>query len=128
MENKTALKVRKIATYILPFISMAIVSFTIEFIGNIVFDTTNLFTKFLLEIFITVIWSIVFIIVGYYTEPENKRKAIKFLSVILCFMNLLVFFGNQSEFIQPTIGIITTIATYLILYKIEDEKTKEKDI
>lgn len=128
MEIKTTFKIRKIGTYVLPFISMIIVSLIIEFIGNSVLDTTNLFTKFLLDLFITFIWSIIFIVVGYYVEPENKIKAIKFLAIILCVINLLVFYGNQSEFIQPIIGIITTIVTYLILNRIENEKTSEKDV
>lgn len=128
MEIKTIFKIRKIGTYILPFISMVIVTFTIEFIGNQILDTSNLSTKFLLDIFITIIWSIVFIVVGYYVEPENKRKAIKFLAIFLCVINLLIFYGNQTDFIQPTIGIITTIATYLILNRIDNENANNKNV
>lgn len=125
MESNTIFKIRKVSTYILPFISSAIVSLIIEFIGNSILNMDNLLAKYLLDVFMVFVCSIIFIVVGYYIEPENKTKAIKYLSIISCIISLVAFYGYQSEFIQPTISIITTIVIYLILNKVESKKISD---
>ena len=127
METKISFKIRKIGTYILPFISMFFVSKIIEFIVNNLFGSSNLLTDHMLNLFVCLIWPIVLLIVGYYIEPENKRKAIKILSIIYCVLNLIILLGGGLGYIVPTLGIISTVITFLIIDRLAINKIRTNE-
>lgn len=127
MENKIFFKIRKIGAYIFPFISMYLVSKIIESILNSLFGSSNLMTDYMLDLFVCLIWPIVLLIVGYYVEPENKRKSIKILSIIYCVLNLIIIMGGGLGYIVPTIGIVSTVITFLIIDRLAVSKQRVND-
>lgn len=120
MAQKKNLKIRQISGYILPFVSFIALSILIEFIGGSIFDTSKLLVKYLLDLFISVICPIVYIWVGFYLEPVNKKKTIQILSIIMCVFLLLASGSHLNHSLQLSTyiaGILSTIITYLILLK-----------
>ena len=114
------LEIRQISAYTLPFVSFFALSILIEFIGGSIFNTNKLLVKYLLDLFISVICPIVYIWVGFYLEPVNKKKTIKILSIIICVFLLLASGSNLSRSLQLSTyiaGIVSTIITYVILLK-----------
>jgi hypothetical protein len=106
MEQKKNLKIRKISAYTLPFVSFFALSILIEFIGESIFNTNKLLVKYLLDLFISVISPIVFVLVGFYIEPENKKKTIKILSIILCVFFLFAIASSLDSSLQSSVKLM----------------------
>lgn len=120
MEQSKNLKIRKVSAYILPFISFIALSLLIEYVGFTIFDTNDLTYKYILGCIMSSICSIVFILVGFYIEPENKKKTIKVLSIIICVIFLLAIYGKLDSpfyYTNYILGIISAIITYFVLLR-----------
>ena len=120
MEQSKKIKIRKVSAYILPFISFITLSLLIEYVGFAIFATNDLTYKYILGSLMSSICSIVFILVGFYMEPENKKKTIKVLLIIICVMFLLAIYGQLANPLYLTnyiLGIISAIITYFVLLR-----------
>lgn len=127
MKQQSIFKIRRISAYIVPFIVFLALSLLIESIGNNVLNTENLSNKYLLDLLIAVISPIVFVLVGFYIEPENKKKTIQILSIILCVFFLFAIMGSLDKTLQLSTYIASlgsTVITYIILYVLHFKKRK----
>lgn len=120
MEQTKFLKIRKVSAYILPFITFIVLSLLIEYIGFAIYDTNDLTYKYIIGSLISAISSIAFIVVGFYIEPENKKKTIRVLLIIISVMFLIAIYGKLDSPLYYTnyiLGIISAIVTYFVLLR-----------
>jgi len=127
MKQQNTFKIRRISAYIVPFIVFMALSLLIEYIGSNIFNTDKLSNKYFLDLFISVSCPIVFVLVGFYIEPENKKKTIKILSIILCVLFLIASYGSLDRSLQLSTylaSVVSTVITYIIIYLIYFKKEK----
>jgi Mn2+/Fe2+ NRAMP family transporter len=127
MKQQNIFKIRRICAYIVPFIVFLVFSILTENIGDNILNTDKLSNKYLLDLLIAVISPIVFVLVGFYIEPKNKKKTIKILSIILCVFFLFAIMGSLDKTLQLSTylaSVGSTVVTYIILYVLHFKKEK----
>lgn len=115
-------KAREIGSYILPFMAWVVLSLIIEFAGNALFDTNILTVKYMLDLFISIVGAVAFVLTGYYIAPQNKKKTLKTLVIILCVLPLFAVYGcfGDDSILQANtyiLAIMTAVIAYFIINK-----------